>query len=428
MQSLQIEKSILTGKISASPSKSHTLRAILFATMAEGISTISNYLHSPDAEAMVTACRQMGADITVTAEQINITGIGGKPKTVDDIIDCGNSGQVLRFVSAMTALNSSYTIFTGDYSIRHNRPMLPLINGLTALGAFCVSARNDGFAPIIVRGPMEAGEVIIDGEDSQPVSALLMACCFLNSRTDIYVKNAGEKPWIDLTLSWLDKFKLPYENHDYAHYIIYGDAKYQGFDYAVVGDFSSILFPLVAALITQTEIALHYVDMDDVQGDKQVIAVLKQMGANIEYDRKKQILTVKKTAKLIGREIDVNAFIDAVPILAVVGCYAQGTTKLTNAKIARSKECDRLACITKELRKMGANLEETIDSLTIESMPLNGASVVSHHDHRIAMALCVAALGATGKTLVADTECIAKSYPTFYPDMKKLGVKITTIC
>jgi 5-enolpyruvylshikimate-3-phosphate synthase len=152
------------------------------------------------------------------------------------------------------------------------------------------------------------------------------------------------------------------------------------------------------------------------------------MGANIEYDRKKQILTVKKTAKLIGREIDVNAFIDAVPILAVVGCYAQGTTKLTNAKIARSKECDRLACITKELRKMGANLEETIDSLTIESMPLNGASVVSHHDHRIAMALCVAALGATGKTLVADTECIAKSYPTFYPDMKKLGVKITTIC
>lgn len=428
MKTLSVKKSTLSGVISASPSKSHTLRAILFASMANGASIIHNYLRSPDADAMIKACRQIGADISIINDTIKINGVYGIPKTVDDVIDCGNSGQVLRFVTAIAAVNSNYAIFTGDHSIRHNRPMSPLITGLQQLGAFCVSSKNDGFAPIIVKGPIKHGTVTISGEDSQPVSALIMASIFLAGKTEIFVNNPGEKPWIDLTLSWLKKFNLSYENHDYLHYIIHGNAKLKGFNYSVVGDFSSILFPIVAALITNSEITLNYVDMNDVQGDKKVIAVLKQMGANIDYNNKTQTLFVKPTIELVGQEIDVNDFIDAVPILAVVGCYAKGLTKLVNAKIARSKECDRLACITKELRKMGAKIDEEVDSLTIKNASLNGAKVISHHDHRIAMSLSVAGFAASGTTEVEDIECIAKSYPTFYSDLQKLGAQITEKC
>jgi len=421
----RIRPSQLSGSIESSPSKSHSIRAILFASLANGKSIIHHYLHSPDIKAMVEACQQLGAKIDVKDEFIEIEGINGKLLTPDDVINAGNSGQVLRFITGIAALNTTYTILTGDHSIRHNRPMQPLIDGLNGLGAFCVSTKNDGFAPIVVRGPLRPGITTLSGEDSQPVSALLIAAAFLNDKTEVCVKNPGEKLWIDLTLSWLDKIGVQYENRNYEHYIIYGNAKYDGFEYAVPGDFSSVLFPVVAALITQSQVTLQHVDMNDVQGDKKVIDVLKSMGANIEYDDKQHLLKINKTEQLIGKEIDVNDFIDAVPILAVVGCYANGQTKIVNAAIARTKECDRLACITRELRKMNAKIEELPDSLIIESAKLQGVQVQTYHDHRMVMALSVAALGAQGETIVEDIECVAKSYSSFYEDMQKLGANIS---
>lgn len=424
MLNFQVKKSSLHGTIESSPSKSHTLRSILFASLAHGKSKIERYLKSPDTEAMIQACRQLGANIDVNAEQIEITGVAGKPQTPENIIDAGNSGQVLRFVVAIAALNNGYTILTGDHSVRHNRPMQPLLDGLTQLGAFCVSSKNDGYAPIITRGPITPGKATLSGEDSQPVSALLIAAAFLKKPTEIIVQNAGEKPWIDLTLEWLKKINVLCANYDYERYIVHGNANYSGFNYIVPGDFSSLLFPIVAALVTQSEITLQNVDMNDVQGDKKVIAVLQSMGAKIEYNATQQSLKVNRTTQLAGSQIDVNDFIDAVPILAVVGCYAQGQTRIVNAAIARAKESDRLAAIAKELNKMGAKITETNDGLIIEAAQLHEAVVQTYHDHRIAMALSIAALGATGITVIEDTKCIAKSYPTFCDDMQKLGANI----
>lgn len=423
----RISKSSLAGEINASPSKSHSLRSILFATMGHGVSTVSHYLHSPDIEDMITACRMIGAKIEVTPEQLTITGTGGKITTPDDVIDSGNSGQVLRFITALAALNSDYTVITGDHSIRHKRPMQPLIDGLNGLGAFCVSTRNDGYAPIVIRGPIKPGTTKLLGHDSQPVSAILIAAAFLPGETEVYVEAPGEMPWIDLTLSYLHRIGVAYENHDYKYYKIMGGANYSGLDFAVPGDFSSILFPVAAALITKSEITLQHVDMSDVQGDKKVIEVFKSMGANIDYDAKKHILTVRKTEQLTGTTIDVNDFIDAVPILAVVGCAATGETRLINGAIAREKECDRLAAITAELRKMGAQIEESPDSLIIKQAKLHGAEVDTYHDHRMVMSLTVAAMAATGETIVNDIECVRKSYPTFYDDMKQLQANITIL-
>lgn len=426
MKSFQIKKSSLSGAIYSSPSKSHTLRAILLASLARGNSSINHYLFSPDVYAMLLACKQLGAKISMADNVITINGVNGRIKNPDNVIDVGNSGQILRFVTAITALSSSYVVFTGDDSVRYKRPMQPLVNGLRDLGAFCVSTKGDGYAPIIVKGPIHAGRAELFGEDSQPVSALLMVTAFLNGTSEIIVKNPGEKPWIDLSLFWLRNLGAQIENYNYERYIVYGGLKYSGFNYSVPGDFSSLQFPLVAALITNSEITIYNVDMNDIQGDKKIIAVLCSMGAKIIYDQVQQVLVVKKSI-LTGCEIDANDFIDSIPILAVVGCFAQGKTRIFNAAIARSKECDRISAITSELCKMGAEIIEFNDGLIVTQSELNGTLVNTYHDHRLVMALSVAGLAAGGTTLVNDIESVTKSYPSFYKSMKKLGANIEEI-
>ncbi len=414
--------SVLSGSITASPSKSQTMRAILFATMASGMSVIRNVLASPDVDAMIKACSKLGAKIIQTGNVLEISGVSGKPKIPDDIIDAGNSGQVLRFIGAIASLIDGYTVLTGDHSVRFNRPVRPLMDGLINLGAECYSTKNDDHAPIIIKGPISGGSTILDGADSQPVSAILMAAVFLSGTTDILVKNPGEKPWVNLTLSWLDRFGIHYTNDNFEHYTVTGNTTISGFEYTVPGDFSSVAYPIVAALITGSEITVYNVDMHDAQGDKKIIDALRKMGAKIEFNHNQII--VQPSGRLRGCDFDVNDYIDAVTILAVAGCYAEGTTKLTNAYIARKKESDRLSTITSELKKMGADITETEDSLIVHGSNMRGAPCVSHLDHRIAMSCAVAALGAEGASVISDIECVNKSYPDFLMHMNMLGCSI----
>lgn len=419
---MRVCRSQLQGDIVASPSKSHTLRAILFATLADGDSCISNYLPSPDADAMIHACRELGATITVSDSNLVIRGCAGKLKTPSNIIDAGNSGQVLRFVAALSALTPNYTVITGDHSVRTNRPIVPLLSALEQGGAFAASSKNDGFAPIIVKGPLKNTDFEMDGLYSQPVSALLLATAFIEGPSTIQVNNPGEIPWVGLTLSWFDRLNIPYENSDYKKFTIPGGAKISGFNFTVPGDFSSVAYPVVAAVITNSEITIENLDMQDAQGDKALITALQKMGANITVAN--NTLTVHKGGKLNGLDLDISDYIDAVTILAVVGCYAKGTMRIRGAETARGKECNRLAVITAELKKMGADISETDDGLIVQHSKLHGVAVESHDDHRIAMSLAVAAMAAEGDTVIHNSACIKKSYPSFINDMKKLGVNM----
>ena len=400
MSQFRIRLSTLKGTIAIPASKSHTLRAILFAAMARGTSEIRHSLHSPDATAMINAMRAFGAKFDISEDVLRVTGFAGKLNTAENVIDAGNSGQVLRFVGALAGLCPAYTIITGDHSIRHNRPAKPLLEALSQLGALASSSRLDGYAPIIIKGPMHSGPTHLPGEDSQPVSGMLIATSFLEGKSTIEVTNPGEKPWIDLTLYWLKKFGIHIINKDYTRYTVPGNARIDGFNFIIPGDFSSAAFPIAAALVTDSELTLTNIDMHDCQGDKKLIEVLMQMGAKIDIDDAKKTLNVLKGSRLRGRTIDVNDFIDAMPILSVIGCYAEGRTEIINASIARKKESDRLHAMTTELKKMGAKIEEKPDGLIISQSPLHGAHLTSWHDHRIAMSLSIAALGARGDTLI----------------------------
>lgn len=421
----RVRPSQLQGFLTVPSSKSHTLRAILFASMARGQSLIRNYLPSPDTQAMIRACELLGAQITVTPSLLTIQGVDGQPSTPTDVIDAGNSGQVLRFVAAVAALTPGYAVLTGDESIRTLRPVQPLLDGLSALGVLAVSTQENGAAPIIVKGPLQGGSTILDGADSQPVSALLIAAAFAKQPTVITVSNPGEKPWIDLTLDWLQRLGIAYQRKGYTQYTIAGNAQITGFEYSVPGDFSSCAFPLAAAVITGSELSLYNLDMQDVQGDKVLIKILQELGANIEIDHEKKSLHVRPSKRLIGKNLDINACIDALPILAVLACFAQGPTVLTGAAIARKKESDRIAAISQALQAMGAKIVEYEDGMEIEPAVLHGVQVPSFSDHRIAMALAVAGLGAQGETIIENTSCVAKSYPNFLTAMQQLGARIT---
>lgn len=424
----KISKSSLRGTIQVPSSKSHTLRAILFAALADGQSTLSNYLPSTDASAMIQACCSMGAKIEILQNNtLQVEGINGAPKVFDDVIQSGNSGIVLRFIAAIAALSPNYAVITGDYSIRHQRPVKSLLEGLNGLGVFAASTRGDGFAPILVKGPMTRSSTTIDGKDSQPVSALLTAAAFRDRPTEIQVGNPGEKPWIDLTLDWFKRLEIPIRHHDYKHYEVPGNTHLRGFNYTVPADFSSAAFPIAAALITDSELTLENMDMRDVQGDKEFIFSLQAMGARIEIDPQTKSITVKRGGVLRGGILDINGYIDAVPIMAVTACFAEGETKIINAAVAREKECDRLHAITTELRKMGAKIEELPDGLIIQPSKLKGASLKSYDDHRMVMALSVAAMGASGESTIDQAESVAKTFPNFAPLFQSMGTNLSVI-
>ena len=416
-----IGKSVISGCVTVPPSKSHTLRAILFALMAKGVSRIRNYLISGDTFAMMDAIESFGAKVDMQDGELTIKGVAGVLRRPLDVIQAGNSGQVLRFIAGIAALGDSYVVITCDESIRKRRPIKPLLDALTSQSVFAESLALNDHAPIVIKGPIHPGIIAIDGEDSQPVSALLIAMSFLPQGSELYVMNPGEKPWINVTLKWLSDRGIHIVHHDYRHYKIPGKAAYQGFEVTIPGDFSTACYPMAAALVTKSYVQVQGLDMDDPQPDKRFIEMIRRMGAQVTIG---DGIEVRYVRELRGIDVNINDCIDALPILATLACYATSPTHITGAKIARLKESDRIASMAKELKKMGGRLEEEEDGLKIYPSPLHGARVSSHKDHRIALSLSVAALGAKGETVIEGVECMGKTYPTFFYDFISLGARI----
>jgi 3-phosphoshikimate 1-carboxyvinyltransferase len=429
-QTLHVESSVLHGRVVIPPSKSHSLRALLFASLATGTSRLTGIISSPDTDAMIIACRVLGANIEQYGDLYLVEGCsrtvpGGAQQVEDEAlsIDVGNSGIVLRFATAVGAIGSKLMKVTGDTSICSNRPMGELLHALQQLGVSAMSLLGNGFAPLSIQGPIRSGVAHLNGSDSQPVSALLIAAAFSEQEVELIVENPGEKPWIDLTLEWLTKLERPVWQEEYRHYRIKGGGPPLGFDYEVPGDLSSAAFPVIAALVTHSSISVANVDMNDTQGDKKLFSVLERMGAQINFSEEKGELAVLPS-QLRGIEVDINDFIDALPILAAVATFAEGETRIYNGAVARQKECNRISVMAEELKKMGALIEELEDGLVVQGSPLHGATFSSHGDHRVAMALAVAALGASGESCIEGIECVAKTYPEFVQDFQTIGAQM----
>jgi len=302
--------------------------------------------------------------------------------------------------------------------------MGPLLEALNQLGCFAVSTKGDGHAPVVVRGPIRGGQAALDGADSQPISALLIACALAEAPSELTVINPGEKTWVGVTLDWLARCGVEISNDQFAKYRIRGRQQWGGLETTIPRDWSAAMYPIAAALITEgSEVFLPGLDFNDSQGDRLVVNVLRDMGADIEI-RDDGVLA--RSSKLTGRVIDCNDFIDQFMMLAVVGCFAKGETVLTNAEICRHKECNRITEMHRALTTMGADVQQRQDGLIVHQSHLKGAVLDSRADHRLVMTLAVAALGAAGDTVINDIACIKKTFPHFVEQMTRIGAAMFT--
>jgi 3-phosphoshikimate 1-carboxyvinyltransferase len=415
-----VSPSKLAGEVAIPGSKSHTIRALLLGALAEGESAIEAPLESADTRACVDVCRGLGAEIT-EGEPWRVRGFGGPPAPPENVLDVANSGTTLYLALGIAALGAGYTVFTGDDQIRR-RTGAPLIDALGQLGAEARSTRDNGCAPFIVRGPLIGGEATLEARSSQYVSGLLLSCPLAEGDSRIRLSLLNEAPYIEITLAWLRRCGLRVDaSTDLMEYRVPGGQRVAPFSARVPADFSSATFFLCAAAATGCELTLVGLDMADSQGDKAVVDYLRAMGATVEVDGPR--MTVRGGA-LHGADLDLNATPDALPAMAVVGCLAEGTTRLLNVPQARIKETDRIATVREELTRMGARIEELPDGLVIEGGGLRGAEVDGRHDHRLVMALAVAGLAAEGETRIATAEAAGVTFPTFAALMRSVGASV----
>jgi 3-phosphoshikimate 1-carboxyvinyltransferase len=427
MVSIRVSKSSLQGSVRCPSSKSYTHRAIAIASLAEGVSKITNPLLARDTLATISSCRAFGASIEHNSSYLTIQGkhIFGAP---DNVINAENSGTTIRIMIAFASLvEKGYTVLTGDESLR-KRPMQPILDALKQLGVECFSTKQDGTAPIIVKGGgLEGGRSIIDGSvSSQFISALLTSGIYSKSGITIQVNGRQvSKPYIDATIATMRSFgiEIP-DTKDHSLYMIPNNNSYKHTDFEVPSDFSTAALILSGGVLCGKEVVVEGLNFDLPQGDSKIIDILKEIGADIEIDKTTGHAVASGSEYLGGGDFDLSDTPDLLPVVSILALKCRNPVRIKGVAHARLKETDRIANIATELTKMGAEIKEYPDGLNILApKKLRNASLEAYNDHRLFMAFSIASM-LTQDSIVAGAESVDVSYPNFIQDMKKLGAKI----
>ena len=410
-----VEPSGIKGKIKAPASKSMTQRAIAAALLADGLSIIHNPSYCDDSLAAMSIAVGLGARVEPQPDELKITGTGvlKEPK-----LNCGESGLAIRMFSPIAALYPAEITMAGANSLK-KRPMFMIEEALSQLGVKCTSA--GGFLPLNIQGPISGGSCEIDGSvSSQVLTGLLMALPLAEKDSEIKVKKLKSKPYIDMTIQLLKSFGIKIQNKDYEIFKIKGNQKYIPENYTVEGDWSGGAFLLVAGAING-QITVHGLRTDSMQSDMAIIKALEKAGAQMKISEDQIEISA---SGLKAFEFDATESPDLFPPLVSLASYCKGVSKIKGVSRLIYKESNRAATLMEEFGKMNISIEINNDVMHITGGQPSGAHVESHDDHRIAMSVAVAALRATGRVYIRDSQCVAKSYPGFFDDLRLLGAVI----
>ena len=414
----------LSGAVEIPGSKSHTIRAVAIASLATGSSRIEAPLDSGDTRSAVRVFTALGAKIECGPDLWTVQGTDGELRAPYDVVDVGNSGTTLNVALGSAALlRQGMAVFTGDQQIRR-RPSGPLVAALNDLGARAEATLGNGCPPLVVRGRLRGGTTSLECRSSQYLTSLLINAPLADGDSVLRVPLLDEKPYVEMTLDWLARQGIRLERDGWREFRVPGGQRYQAFRRRIPADFSSATFFLCAGTLGDNDVIVHGLDLADPQGDKAVLDYLRQMGARV--DAVPEGIRVRP-GRMQGCRLDLNATPDALPMMAVVACFAEGRTTLANVPQARIKETDRIATLRQELGRLGARITELPDGLVVEPSRLTGAEVESHGDHRVAMALAVAGCCIPGETVVRDAESAAVTFPTFADCLGKLGANLRTM-
>jgi 3-phosphoshikimate 1-carboxyvinyltransferase len=420
----------LSGSATPPASKSQTIRGLLFGLLAKGTSEVISPLKSDDTRAALSVCQALGAKISAGRQSILIKSSGVPIVSRVGKIFTGNSGITTRFILPILGLreNCHQPIILDCGRQMKTRPIGSLIDALNQLGMKIKSEKNSRHCPLSISGRLTGGKARISGITSQYLSALLMALPCAEKNSEITVIDLCEKPYVEMTEKWLKEQGIIYsyaKAHGKDIYKVQGRQVYSAFSKKIPGDFSSASYVLAAGVLLGRKLTLMNLDFSDVQGDKQLVSILKKMGADIRTEKSR--LIIKGGRPLRGIKIDASAIPDLAPTLAVIGTQAKGKTEILNVPQARLKETDRLRSMAEGLRRMGAKIYEKPDGMVVYQSRLKGNKVQGFHDHRTVMALSLAGLLAEGQTVITTAQAVNKTYPDFVKTMKSLGAKISLI-
>jgi 3-phosphoshikimate 1-carboxyvinyltransferase len=407
-----VDPSAIKGTLKAPASKSMTQRAIAAALLTDGQSIIYNPSYCDDSLAAMSIAVGLGARVVPKVDELVVTGsvILKEPK-----LNCGESGLAIRMFSPIAALYPVEITMAGANSLK-KRPMSMIEEALVQMGVRCTT--NGGFLPLTIHGPLKGGRIEIDGSvSSQLLTGLLMALPLAAKDSIIKVKNLKSKPYIDMTLEILKSFGITIHNNDYMVFQIPGCQKYTPFNYTVEGDWSGGAFLLVAGAING-QIAVKGLSVESRQSDMAITGALKKAGAGITINENE--IVISKSA-LKAFDFDATESPDLFPPLVALAAYCKGTSTIKGVSRLKFKESNRGVTLQTEFGKMGIKVDFDDDVMSVTGGEIQGAHVESHDDHRIAMAVAVAALGSKGRVFIRDSQCVAKSYPGFFDDLRQLG-------
>jgi 3-phosphoshikimate 1-carboxyvinyltransferase len=416
------------GIVTAPPSKAHTLRAIIIASLAKGKTVIKNGLIAEDQEYAMKAMTQFGAKINVNKDEneIEIIGVDGKPFASKEDIFIGNSGLTIRFLVSIAGLaqGEEYVTLDGVERMRTGRPIQDLLDALKQLGVEAVSINGNGCPPIKVKSnSFEGGKTLLAGDkSSQYFSSILVAAPYAKKEVEIEtVGTLSSKPYIEVTLESMKDFGVIAYHNNYKKFFIKSNQRYVGKEINIEGDFSNAAYFFAAAAIMGGEVMVRGLNRESKQGDKFFIDALEKMGCKVVWDKDTVTFTGTNSLKGIG-EIEMNDYPDIVMPVAVVAAFAKGDTKITNVEHLRIKESDRLTVTVNALKQLGVDAEAGKDYLLVKgdpSRPLHGAVINSQNDHRIAMSFTVAGLKVSGVS-IENERAVDKSFPDFYEQIEKI--------
>ncbi len=429
----------LSGTILPPSSKYHTLRYILAAFLAPGVSTIYYPAISDDTEVLLQACSRLGAHIQAENQAdgrqiLSIRGTGGILRTPPNVvIDVGNAGAVLRLLLGICAVSPEAITFTTPYpESLGRRPNADLLQALAQLGATVESQTSEGTLPIKIRGSqIHGGKVRISGKkSSQYISALLFLAPLLKEGLEIeIVDELTSASILDLTIQILEEAGITVITEErYRYYFVPGMQQYQPREYVIPGDYPSAAALIGAAAIAKGEITLTNLQPGDTNGEA-ILAVFSEMGVRIT--RTENTITAQSYEPLQGIAVDGNQTIDSVPVIAAAACFAKSPSRIYNVANLRLKESDRINDLATELNKAGCHVIPSTDSIEINPAGSNGieggVDLDAHADHRLIEAFVAVGLGSKRPVTVSNAFHIAKSYPRFFDDLIKLGATIERV-
>ena len=390
--------------------------------MANGRSHLSGILESEDTEVMVRAWQTLGLHLEWNRPQCEliIDGCSGQPPIGRADLHIANSGTSIRFLTA--ALAATHGVYSLDGVPRmRERPIGDLLDGLRSWGADVRSTnetRRDCPPVALHASGLRGGPASVRGEvSSQFLSGMLMAAPYCANDVELSVDgDLVSKPYVEMTLAVMRSFGAIVEAHACQRFRIPAPQQYRGIEYKIEPDASAASYFLAAAAITGGTVRVLGLSKHSLQGDVRFAEVLEQMGCKVIWGD--DSIDVSGRAEH-GIDIDMNAISDTVQTLSVVALFAKGPTRIRGVAHNRHKETDRIGDLGKELRRLGAEVEEKPEGLVIHPRPLKGCELTTYRDHRMAMSLALAGLKVPGVRIL-DPGCTGKTYPKFFEDLGEL--------